>query len=334
MTIRRPHRTPACEALEARQVLSSASAHDPVHAEAVPPVAAHFGPVGTLGDSYTDEYQFYPPYQNHARNWVEILHALRGVNFGKFSLRSRGEVRDQGFAYNWARYGGTSTTMVQNELPGLAQQVAAGQVKYAWIFVGGNDYLYLLQGLQSGAIPASQAGAAINAVTANLETNFVNAVDTLLAANPNAKLVLATLPPVSIAPVVQLAATTSQAQAVVQGVDQAIENYDTLIRSFGTNPRVAVVDLAQVIASETAGNTTGTASFGGQTINLTTPGEDYHDFFLADGLHVGTVAQGIIADEFAQAVDAKFGANLSPPDPRQIVRYARSIQIQTARQGL
>ena len=30
------------------------------------------GPIGVLGDSYSDEYQFYPPDRASARNWVEI----------------------------------------------------------------------------------------------------------------------------------------------------------------------------------------------------------------------------------------------------------------------
>ena len=42
--------------------------------------------------------------------------------------------------------------------------------------------------------------------------------------------------------------------------------------------------------------------------DLATPGDDYHHFFLADGIHIGTVAQGLIADAFIGAIDAKFGA--------------------------
>jgi hypothetical protein len=51
------------------------------------------GVVGTLGDSYTDEYQFYPRYQTHARNWVEILSYTGKANFGPLSNVSRGEPR-------------------------------------------------------------------------------------------------------------------------------------------------------------------------------------------------------------------------------------------------
>jgi len=59
------------------------------------------GGIGVLGDSYSDEYQFYPPHRSTARNWVEILAASRGLNFGRFSTQSRGEPRNQGYEYNW-----------------------------------------------------------------------------------------------------------------------------------------------------------------------------------------------------------------------------------------
>ena len=35
------------------------------------------GGIGVLGDSYSDEYRFYPPDRSTARNWVEILTETR-----------------------------------------------------------------------------------------------------------------------------------------------------------------------------------------------------------------------------------------------------------------
>src|SRR3954467_2966304 len=88
------------------------------------------GGIGVLGDSYSDEYQFYPPDRTTARNWVEILSELRGLDFGPFSTSSRGEPRNQGFAYNWARSDATSDDMIAGgQLAGLSSQVAEGKVK-------------------------------------------------------------------------------------------------------------------------------------------------------------------------------------------------------------
>src|SRR5947209_4962250 len=83
--------------------------------------------IGVLGDSYSDEYQFYPPDRPTARNWVEILARARGLNFGKFSTASRGEPRNQGFAFNWSRSDAETEDMIRTgQHTGLALQVARG----------------------------------------------------------------------------------------------------------------------------------------------------------------------------------------------------------------
>jgi hypothetical protein len=316
---RRAFRPIGNETLEERVVLSHASPN-------ISNTPMAFGPVGTLGDSYTDEYQFYPPDRTFARNWVEILHATRVVTFGPFSLKSRGEPRDQGYAYNWAKSDATSVDMIQNQLPGLTQQVANGQIRYVSIFIGGNDFLHLLDGVESGLIPPADALPALQQTTAVLEANFATAVKTVLAANPHVFVVAFNLPDVSLLPIARALATTPQAQLLLQATSQAIKQYNASIAAVvATSPRVAEVDLAGITA-KLASNPSGTASFGGQTISLTTAGNDYHDFFLADGIHIGTIGQGIIADEFALTVDSHFGGQLFPPTPQEIVHYAQVVQ--------
>ena len=288
--------------------------------------------VGALGDSYTDEYRFYPPNLSQARNWVEILAATRGVDFGKFTTRSRGEPRNQGFAFNWARYDGTSRDMIANQLPGLTAQVAAGQVKYAWIFVGGNDFLDFLGAVQAGSIPLAQAPAALGQVEAQAAANVTTAVDTLLAASPTVKLVVATLPDVSTLPIVQQeVAAFPQAGFLVTDASQEIGQYNATIRALAaSDPRVALVDLAGQATQLTqlSGNS---VPFGGTTISLATPGDNYHDFYLADGLHIGTVGQAFIANDFVDAIDAHFGAKVVPLSAPQIVRFAKRVDSKQGR---
>src|SRR3954464_6082722 len=104
------------------------------------------GGIGVLGDSYSDEYQFYPPDRTTARNWVEILAATRGLAFGRFSEASRGEPRNQGFAYNWARSDATTDDMIATgQHTGLAAQVASGEVGLVVMSIGGNDFIRALQ---------------------------------------------------------------------------------------------------------------------------------------------------------------------------------------------
>src|SRR3954451_4652943 len=101
---------------------------------ALPPAApaAMPGGIGVLGDSYSDEYQSYPPDRATASNWVEILAATRGLDFGRFDDQGRGEPRNRGFAYNWARSDATTDTMIAaGQHTGLARQIARGEVRIA-----------------------------------------------------------------------------------------------------------------------------------------------------------------------------------------------------------
>src|SRR5262245_49226696 len=67
--------------------------------------------IGVLGDSLSDEYQFYAPDRTAAANWVEQLSTLRGDlgTFGAFTADPTSpqatETRNQGYAQNWARSG-------------------------------------------------------------------------------------------------------------------------------------------------------------------------------------------------------------------------------------
>jgi hypothetical protein len=285
------------------------------------------GTVGTLGDSYTDEYRFYPPDRSSARNWVEILSATHRADFGPFTLKSRGEPRDQGFAFNWARSDATSIDMVANQLPGLSPQVARGQVKTAWIFIGGNDFLFYLSGVvQSGKLGSPAAVAGVDSVLLGVEESFTGAVNDLLAANPNARLVVATVPDVNVLPIVRQFAAIPAAQPLLAAVGAGIDQYDELIRAVAA-AHPGWIAVADIQAASTAIFTSGpSASFGGTTVNLVTPGDNYHDFFVGDGIHIGTIGQGIIADTFIQAVDTTFGAHVPLLSPTQIVHFARLVQ--------
>ncbi len=320
MANRNAFRPKALESLEARLVLNGHAAHS-------------VGLVGTLGDSYTDEYQFYPPDRTHARNWVEILASTKQAGFGPFTTASRGEPRDQGFATNWARSDATSGDMIANQLPGLARQVAGGGIAYVSIFVGGIDFLRYLRGVAAGGVlPAPDVAAAqLAQIEATAQANLDTAVGTLLAANPNVKVVVATVPALSQAPIVRALATTPEAQALVAAADQGIAQYNAHLHAVeATNPRVALSDLAAATAIVAgAGGGGSSVPFGGTTISLTTSSNDYRSLVLADGLHVGTVAQGVVADNFLQAIHVKFAARVRILSQPQIVALAALVQLRT-----
>jgi phospholipase/lecithinase/hemolysin len=328
--------------LENRVVLSHGSAaaaaahaqtHTSPHRVETELIAPSVVSVGALGDSYTDEYIYYPPDRSQARSWVEILSATRGINFGPHSNKSLGLPRFAGYAYDWALTDATSSEMVQSQLPGLAGQVARGKIQYAWIFSGADDYLNLLYAVQAGTISPAAAATELPQLTTQASANIETAITTLLAASPKVKLVVATLPPVGLLPIVQLGETTPEAQALVMATDQAIGNFNDAIKASvaAAGPRVTLVDLAA--ATEQLAGSPSEVEFGGITINLVTPGDSYNHFFLADGIHIGTVGQGLIASMFINAVDAAFGAHIAPLTPTQIVSYAKVVWYRVHHRG-
>src|SRR5262249_23411824 len=139
------------------------------------------------------------------RNWVEILAATKRANFGPFTPANRGEPRNQGFAFNWARSDSTSSDMIVNQLPGLTQQVAAGKVRYVSIFTGDNDFNFFLQDAAFGQFGTDPTAilARLGQVEATAEANFDRAVNALLAANPNVKLVANTIFDVAQEPIIR-----------------------------------------------------------------------------------------------------------------------------------
>src|SRR4051812_15397706 len=150
-------------------------------------LAGPLGGIGVLGDSYSDEYQFYPPDRSTARNWVEILATTRGLDFGQFAPASRGEPRNQGYAFNWARSDATTDDLIATgQHTGLAAQVARGEVGVVVLFIGGNDFI--------NALKASDPVETLGKVLPRALGNHRAAVETILAADPRVKLVLVTLP--------------------------------------------------------------------------------------------------------------------------------------------
>jgi lysophospholipase L1-like esterase len=290
-------------------------------------LAHHHPPVtvGALGDSYTDEYQFYAPHRSSARSWVEILAATRPVRFGGFTTDFQDDVRQQGYEFNWAKGGATSTDMVRDQLPGLAAQVHQGQVKYAWIFIGSNDFNSFLFDAAGGQAPTATILARLAHAEARLETNFTRAVNRLLAANRNVKIVVSTLFDLSMMPSPSFA--NPAAQPLLNAVNDAIHRFNDLVRSTAAgNGRIALVDVAGMMAqlAQQAGPAD-SIPFGGTAIAFDRPGDDIHHAFLADRIHFGTVVQGMIANGFIDAIDA-LGAQVARLSERQIVRFARHAE--------
>jgi hypothetical protein len=270
---------------------------------------------GALGDSFADEYQFYPPDRSTARNFVELLASDRNLNFGSFSTVSRGDPRNQGYAYDWALSGAESGDLPA-QTAGLAQQVAAGQVKTTFMFVGGNDFL--------DALETSSNPRTFFSIPETLLTNVMTAAGTILGASPGADLVIANVFDVTQLPVAQEALSLGLVnQSELQTVSQIIAGYNQALASaVAGNKRIALVDLNSLSKQIFSGSG---LTVDGIPINVTTPGDQYNDLFLADGLHLGTVGQGLLANAFVAAADTHFNAGIAPLTEAEIIQSAKSV---------
>ena len=63
----------------------------------------------------------------------------------------------------------------------------------------------------------------------------------------------------------------------------------------------------------------------GRRIDRLAPGNAPNHLFLADGRHIGTIGQGLIAQRFARAAFVHFGLGIAPLSHREIVAIADSL---------
>lgn len=282
------------------------------------------GAIGVLGDSYSDEYQFYPPDRSTARNWVEILAATRGLDFGPFSLASRGTPRYQGFAYNWALTDAcTGDLIARGQHTGLAGQVARGEVGLAMISIGGNDFIH--------AFRSPDPMAALERATPRAIENLRVAVETILRAHAEVKVVVATLSDLRNLP--EIAAMVRGGQVAAATADSyaaAIARYNAQVKAIAASDRrVAVLDLdlAMRIANLLSRDH---VIVGGRRYDRTRPSNRHESLFLADGRHLGTIGQGVIARMFIDTINHRFAAGIAPLSDREIVEFARSAPVAPA----
>ena len=143
-----------------------------------------------------------------------------------------------GFAYNWARSDATTEDLIAaGQHTGLARQIARGEVRLAVVFIGGNDFINALKGPDPEAALASALPRAL--------ANHRLAVETLLAADPEVRLVLATLPDVRHLP--EFAGPIAEGRLPRRLADAstaAIRRFNAQVRGMAaSDPRIALADL-------------------------------------------------------------------------------------------
>ncbi len=303
--------------------------------------------IGSLGDSLTDEYQFYAPDRTAAQNWVEILSQSRSgeVDFGAFTTTDRGETRNQGYAQNWARSGaqaqgpdvsGAGTTFVEQYMggftpgaPGLITQAGGlTNVDVVTILIGGNDFV---NALEQGVLhpvnnsPAEAILINLNNAKNGIVTGVQSAITAIQTASPGKPIVLAVTPNVTDTVIFQ------DLTSILPATDRALLDafIDQLINDIGTSfkqlegPTVAVIDPNEIFSRFTQQGDL----IEGLFINPTVGGPVVTDLFVGDQFHPGTIAQGLLANGFMEAFAGLFpNEDLTPLSDAEIVALAQAYQ--------
>jgi phospholipase/lecithinase/hemolysin len=275
--------------------------------------------VGIIGDSISDEYRFYAPDRATARNWVEILAATRGFDFGGPVFTSGGATRNRRFAYNWSESSATTTSLIaRGQHTGLAAQVTDGAaISLAAVTIGANDFAEVLF--------TSRSVAALGAVLERASSNFVAILDSLLAINSALKIAVFTAVDLRPTPLLRGALDSGLiSPALGNAYGNAIAVFNDRLHDLvaGQGHRIVMVDINQLLVDIVAARR---YVVGGLEIDRRAASNNVQHLFLSDGFHPGTIGQSLIANRFLDAINARFNAGIPLLGGEEMVRIAASV---------
>ncbi len=265
--------------------------------------------LGILSDSSADEYRANDnragttQYAETTLVWGELLQRHRGFNLGTWATRS--EPRRIGFANNWARSGAVARSVITSGAhTGIAQLAGAGELDVIYFSIGNNDFAYYNDGaaIYNGTIAGQTLQNKIDAYVNDITT----AINTILAANPNMKIILSTTADMGNLPewqaqfpdpVKRLRVTTAIQQANTRVSDLAT-----------TRPSITIFDqeeFSEELFSRVDAN--GNLQIGGELISLTVASDEPHSAVLGDHIHPGTVMNGLLANIIIDKVNIIMG---------------------------
>lgn len=274
--------------------------------------------LGVMGASSSDEYQADDnrggAYAPTTMNWVELLAHYRNIDVGPWGTWP--EPRRSGYEYNWARSGALAADAVtEGQASGLAQQVAAGEVDTAVLYIGGNDFN---EGSYSDIYNGIISGQALQDKIDGIISSITQAVDTVRSAGSVRFIVLTISDPGQSASEISQYPDASKRQRVTDAVNSVNSGILTMASQ---RPNVAVFDLNHISLPYPI-DANGNMSIGGQTIALFGVGNEPHKGSL-DGMHAGTVVEGILANlMFINVMDTTFNATLVPFSDQEILSNA------------
>lgn len=292
------------------------------------PNAASVVKLAILGDSTSDEYRADDSrggsYSGTTFNWNELMARYRGVDLGPWGTRS--EPRRQGYEYNFARSAAVASTMIsQNQHTGVASLVTAGKVNVVYLQIGSNDFsIYTVGGKRDGYDICNNimSDSAINTKLANFEANISTALTTIRATG-NVPIILALVGDPT------LSATWGASCSNPQRLKNTIATLNNRLKTLASSKGASTFDLSAFATNLLSRVSDGVITIEGERISVAQNGDEPHHAILGDGIHLGTVFGGFLANDIMKAINLKIGSTLPMFSELEILNNA-GISVNTA----
>lgn len=269
--------------------------------------------LGIIGDSASDEYRGSDnrggAYASVTRNWIELLQIENIARPGAWG--NWGEPRRTGYEYNWAR-SAARTENLQQQADGLAAQISAlrntAQAIGAVVIWGGaNNFANYANGSYNAICTGSLSGQALNDFIAQRAAHIEQAVQTVRTADPNIRLLIATIPDLNWSPSISGCGDPNGPARVTAAINQTNELITDIIATYGA----ATLNAADIMA-RLPGNIAAIVAASGGTFpfNANGVGDAPTNGILGDAIHSGTIFNCITANEVVAALNTRYGLNL------------------------
>lgn len=273
--------------------------------------------VGVIGDSYSDEYQCYPPDRSQALNWVEILARSNRLNFGSWIETPAQPPANRGYEWNFAVSDITTHEVLESDRHlALARQIALGKVQYGVIMLGGNDFIRVLKRQPTEEAIAHAATRAAG--------NLRLILKTLLDANPRG-ICICTIPDLFETPeFAELARTGEIPPRLVALAQMHQARFNQEIRDIARGkPQIALVDYDLVTRLAFRPDPDHVLVLG-QMLDRSRPRNHPNSLFLADRRHLGTRTQAEMANLILLAMNRQFQLDLQPLSRSEVDRLCQT----------
>lgn len=294
--------------------------------------SAHSERYMILGDSLSREYQFEFTEFDEARNWVEILSAIRpeDFDFGKVRTVDLGFINSSwdivSHAYNWAL-----PTFGANEYNGLLQDSGIGDALFrqlinpayddterAVIFLGGNDIDRIYNEIYQGR---DENNSGVKAIYSDIEDILLE----VKQQNSELEIVLVNVPHVGATPEVKSAHPTDEVKT--QRVSDAIELLNRQLKKLADEHDAAFADVYTLTEGliDPAPLCIGGVPFINEGNDDGDPDYVWLGGALAANFHPNTNGQALVARAIVEAVNEKFGESIAPITDRVILEEVLGI---------